>query len=478
MIRRMLTVRRLAMIRRMLTVRRLAPIAALALAAGGAVAQASGGAATTPRPAPAAVAAVPAAPAVVVQAAPAVVVQAAPAVVVQAAPPVVAIAARGTRVAAPVASVPGVITTAAPVVPAPGPPRLACAPSKASPSNAPPSDALKDAFGILSRDRSDEDTLPAAALTALKRSGLAPVEPQSARLLRADGAARAWVVPVPDVDATSVLRCLKGAVPREGLAVVSVGGAAAGGGGALRDLLRGIAPASVDSCAGAAHDMLGVSGIVPDDVEAVFVTAADGTATRADVHDNGYTFVLPRMRRLESRYLVWTAKDGTPHVQPLAILPFGPSNTVCGRQTAAVRLSPDAGNLACGPFGTVPVLRLRSLIVTVPKRASGRSRAAARARSRARSRARTRARRAPARRKAPLRLPVAGPLAVCAPSALATAVQINPKTGRFLAPVPPRVKAPTATVPARPKPPTATVPATPKPPTATLPAKPKPRTTP
>jgi hypothetical protein len=68
---------------------------------------------------------------------------------------------------------------------------------------APPSDTLKNAFGILRRDRTDDDTLPAKALAALKARGFEPVDPQSARLLRADGGARAWVVPVPDVGGAS-----------------------------------------------------------------------------------------------------------------------------------------------------------------------------------------------------------------------------------------------------------------------------------
>jgi hypothetical protein len=96
-------------------------------------------------------------------------------------------------------------------------------------------------------------------------------------LVRADADANAWVVPVTDVTVAG-LGCAPGSsgAAREGLAVVSVGGAAAGGGGALRDLQRGLAAAAVDPCAGTDRDMLGVSGIVPDGVEAVFITAADG----------------------------------------------------------------------------------------------------------------------------------------------------------------------------------------------------------
>ena len=141
------------------------------------------------------------------------------------------------------------------------------------------------------------------------------------------------------------------AKPREGLAVVAVEGAPAGGGGALRDLQRGLASPSVDPCAGADRDLFGVSGVVPDGVDAVFVTAADGSATRADVRDNGYSFMLPRSRVAEPRYLVWTGADGTPHVQPLqALRVFAPVGPCRGNADPPVRVTPDPWSAACGPM--------------------------------------------------------------------------------------------------------------------------------
>jgi len=322
-----------------LPVRRLVPIGLVALVAGAAVAQAADGGAATPR---AAAAATPAA--------------AAPAWVAP----------------APVAPLPAVAPygRAARVVPLP------CGPAsrKRAAARTPPSDALKNAFAILRRERTDEDALPGRALRALKAQGLDPVDAQSARLLRADGAARAWVVPVPDVGEATALGCLRGAAarkPREGIAVVSLGGAPAGGGGALRDLQRGHAPAALDPCAGAGHNMLGVSGMVPDGVDAVFVTAADGTSTRADVRDNGYAFVLPRPRRAEQRYIVWTGSDGSPRVQPLPLALLG-GRITCARVAATARVTPDPWSAACLPYGAGPV-------DVVPRRAwSRRSSSAAR----------------------------------------------------------------------------------------------------
>jgi hypothetical protein len=179
------------------------------------------------------------------------------------------------------------------------------------------------------------------------------VAPDSARLLRTTASGgRAWVVPVPDVSARLPFRCGKTGAPtaREGLAVVAVGDAAQGGGGALTDLVRGRAPVSTDSCAGPSHDMLGVSGIVPDGVPAVFLTAPDGTAVRADVKDNAYEFLVAHPRTPQQRYVVWTGGDGTPHVQPVTAMAVRPAR-ICSqisKMTAMVpRVSPGFGVASC-----------------------------------------------------------------------------------------------------------------------------------
>jgi hypothetical protein len=237
------------------------------------------------------------------------------------------------------------------VVPVSPPPRalrvatvgkfLACLPTPKRTASTRPSQALLDAFAILRRERRPEDALPAEALEALKQRGLAPVSPESARLLRTGpGDGRAWVVPVPDVTAGFPFACApKGKrALREGLAVVAVNHAAAGGGGALDDLVRGRAPVSVDPCAGENGDMLGVSGIVPDGVAAAFLTAPDGTAVRADVKGNGYEFLVPRPRTFGQQYVVWTGGDGTPHVQP--ILAFGLARGALCKRLAARKLPP------------------------------------------------------------------------------------------------------------------------------------------
>jgi hypothetical protein len=227
-------------------------------------------------------------------------------------------------------------------------------PAQPKPSTAPPSQALLDAFAILRRPRTDEDTLSSEAMKALELRGLSPVAAESARLLRSTPAGgKAWVVPVPDVVGRLGAVCRPAATSgaREGLVVVAVGDAASGGGGALDDLVRGRAPVTVAPCAGADHSMLSISGIVPDGVGAAFLTAPDGTAVRADVKDNGYEFLLPNQRSYEQRYVVWTGGDGTPHVQP--VVTFGTMRTGACKATAKLaqsvaRVSPD-GLLPCMP---------------------------------------------------------------------------------------------------------------------------------
>jgi hypothetical protein len=242
-----------------------------------------------------------------------------------------------------------------------------CPPSTKPANGAPPSQDLLNAFAILRRERTPDDALPAEALKALERAGLAPVAAESARLLRSTASGgKAWVVPVPDVGRAGRFPCFGRPAPlkrgkfvepttpkpREGLAVVALGDAAQGGGGALTDLVRGRAAATINPCAGPDRNMLGVSGVVPNGVPAVFLTAPDGTAVKADVKDNGYEFLLPRPKTAGQRYVVWTGGDGTPHVQPIAALGgwFGQltcSKAVASRLAKVPRISPSPGFAPC-----------------------------------------------------------------------------------------------------------------------------------
>jgi hypothetical protein len=293
--------------------------------------------------------------------------------------------------------------------------------ARKAPAAEPVPQNLLDAFGVLRRARTDADTLPGTALKALRARGLEPFDPAAARLLRTSaGGGRAWVVPVRDVQAQLLpfIRCslpatrparpraLKFArpatpvpppatpaprpvpppstrpvpgppatlvepapapapkpdsTPHPGLAVVAVDGAPSGAGGRLEHLVRGREPVSIQPCAGPNKDMLSVSGIVPDGVPATFLTSPDGTAVRADVHDNAYTFIIPSTKIREQRYVVWTGGDGTPHVQPL--LPGFPFllPARCSTTARYPTISPDLFT----PTLTAPLLPPR---LVVPKR--------------------------------------------------------------------------------------------------------------
>jgi hypothetical protein len=258
--------------------------------------------------------------------------------------------------AAPVPIAPGRKT------PQPQPPKAATA--------APPSQQLLDAFAILRRPRTDQDALAPEALEALRVRGLSPVSLDSPRLLRSTpSGGKAWVVPVPNVVGRLGAFCgpVGKSASREGVVVVAVGDAASGGGGALDDLVRGRAPVTLAPCAGADHSMLSISGMVPNGVPAVFLTAPDGTAVRADVKDNGYEFLLPNQRSYEQRYVVWTGGDGTPHVQP--IVTFAAVRASACKSSAKLtqsvaRVSPD-GRFPCA---SAPIAN--KFAVPVPRRAS------------------------------------------------------------------------------------------------------------
>ena len=156
--------------------------------------------------------------------------------------------------------------------------------------------------------------------------------------------------------------------PHPGLAVVALDGAPGGAGGRLEDLVRGREPVAIDPCGGPNHDMLSVSGIVPDGVGAAFLTSPDGTAVRADVKDNAYAFVVPRTERAEERYVVWTGGDGTPHVQPLGAPVFHP-RARCPAAAAhqPPTVSPDGSGL-CGRFYRSPTIVVPAPAPSVPGR--------------------------------------------------------------------------------------------------------------
>ncbi|WP_027007735.1 hypothetical protein [Conexibacter woesei] len=300
--------------------------------------------------------------------------------------PLLVAAAASSRYLRPYAIACGVIRIAGPV-------------GAVAPKPEPVPDDLLHAFGILRRAATPDDALPKDALQALRIRGLEPFDPAAARLVRTtpDGG-RAWVVPTRDVPNTpgcgvaalvppavvynpktpTPLPALPApvpatptrpakpqkATPHPGLALVALGGAPVGAGGRYEDLIRGREDVALDPCGGPGHDMLSVSGLVPDGVPAAFLTSPDGTAIRADVKDNAYTFVVPRSARAETRYVVWTGGDGTPHVQPLTPIVY-PSTSSCARVHPVTARIPEISPRATTPILPAPVAVKR--LPTLPR---------------------------------------------------------------------------------------------------------------
>jgi hypothetical protein len=198
------------------------------------------------------------------------------------------------------------------------------------------------------------DPPSAAAPRSPAPTATAPVPP-SATAPTPPTPAETAPVPAPAPSATVPDPTNKPA-PHPGLAVVALDGAPAGAGGRLEDLVRGREAVALDPCGGPNRDMLSVSGIVPDGVGAAFLTSPDGTAIRADVKDNAYAFVVPRTRRAEQRYVVWTGGDGTPHVQPLGSpVFFGRARCAPATDRRQPVVSPDGSGL-CGHYERSPAI--------------------------------------------------------------------------------------------------------------------------
>lgn len=316
------------------------------------------------------------------------------------------------------------------IVTAPRLPRLpvlgaACPPKRQAQPAKPPSQTLLDALGVLRRARTPEDALSKKASDALRQRGVRVADPNAARLLRTTANGRAWVVPVPDVTvlfgarlvpcstkfARPVRRRLRSrraarralpvtplpavvaatpvpfgpalvepaplawdGKPQEGVVVVAEGDTPAGGGATFRQLIRGLGSPEVAPCAGPKHDLVGVSGMVPDGVGSVFLTSPDGTAIKADVEDNAYSFLVPPAKgraAFAPRYVVWTGGDGTPHVQPVTAGMTPRAGRICARlarvRDAVVRVTPL-------PTGLYPFTRaVLPAFVTPPRPARARA---------------------------------------------------------------------------------------------------------
>ena len=233
---------------------------------------------------------------------------------------------------------------------------------------APPSQQLLDAFAILRRTPTDQDALSPAALEALRVRGLSPVSLDSSRCCAARRrAGRRGSCRHP----TSPAGWARSADPRASLVRARAWSSSRSGcrerwgRGARRPRPR---PRTGDGRAVRGRGPLDAVdlGHRANGVPAVFLTAPDGTAVRADVKDNGYEFLLPNQRAYDQRYVVWTGGDGTPHVQPIvtfAAARAGACKSSAKLAQSAARVSPD------GAFGCTGAPIANKFAVPVPRRA-------------------------------------------------------------------------------------------------------------
>ena len=269
-----------------------------------------------------------------------------------------------------------------------------------APRPEPVPDDLLHAFGILRRAATPDDALPEEALTALRRArpgalrprrrapgphdarrrprvgrpdprrprhapaaGAAAARAARRRLQPEDAGARAAGARAPSPAAGAGRRRY---AAHPGLALVALGGAPVGAGGRYEDLIRGREHVALDPCGGPGHDMLSVSGLVPDGVPAAFLTSPDGTAIRADVKDNAYTFVVPRsaarrdpLRRLDRR------RRHTPRPAAASPTPSSPPHQLQRRSTTRPPRIPSISPTPCDAVLPAPVAVKR--LPTLPR---------------------------------------------------------------------------------------------------------------
>jgi hypothetical protein len=134
-----------------------------------------------------------------------------------------------------------------------------------------------------------------------------------ARLLRADIAGKAWIVPVDDVRP----QLPKGCEP--GVVIISDGPVDVGPSITSLDLILAGNAVETNSCAGPSHDMLGVDALLPDGATQPYLRFGDGHTVLGDLRDNAVTFVInkPDQRSQLPTAIAWTDATAGPRTSPI-----------------------------------------------------------------------------------------------------------------------------------------------------------------
>jgi hypothetical protein len=213
-----------------------------------------------------------------------------------------------------------------------------------------------------------------------------------ARLLRTEGAQRAWLVPVDDVrPAPLPERCIAraplamqrsfrrqrerfAAQPAQpGMVVLSDGSVEVGPSNAsLESILKGQA-VEMNSCAGPSHDMLGLYALLPDGDTQPYLRYPDGHTVLGELRDNAVTFLLrkPDQRDQLPTLLAWTDATGAQRSTPLPGRAFALQHCAAPPRFVISQPVPGQGAIEAIAGGATPNQTLNALAVKVRKTAHG-----------------------------------------------------------------------------------------------------------
>jgi hypothetical protein len=178
-----------------------------------------------------------------------------------------------------------------------------------------PDPRLAANLAILRRPATPADTPDPQAQRQARIAALVGRGPHlaDARLLRAEVAGKAWIVPVDDVRP----QLPKGCEP--GVVILTDGPVDVGPSITSLDLILAGNAVETNSCAGPSHDMLGLYALLPDGATQPYLRFGDGHTVLGELGDNAVTFLInkPDQRSRLPTALDWTDATDGPQTSPI-----------------------------------------------------------------------------------------------------------------------------------------------------------------
>jgi hypothetical protein len=263
-------------------------------------------------------------------------------------------------------------------------------PGRAEVVTTPADPRLAASLAILRRPATPEDTPDAAARRRVPIGrGLHLAD---ARLLRAEGDKRAWLVPVDDVRLQPLPeRCVArapaamrtslrrqrerfAAQPAQpGVAVLGDGAVEVGPSIAGLDSIVGGHAVQSSSCEGPSHDMLGVYALLPDGDTQPYLHYPDGHTVLGELRDNAVTFLVSKPDRRDQLPdgLAWTDAGGAQQSTPVPGGAFALQHCAAPPRFVVSRPVTGRGEIEAIAGGETPNATLDALAVKVRKGAHG-----------------------------------------------------------------------------------------------------------